>query len=62
MLEEILKKETIDESDFKVLVANLHLLSESDLIRFGFKQPEIELPTIQIEEKIKKVISKPKTK
>jgi hypothetical protein len=38
-LEEILKKESIDESDLEVLVANIRLLSEADLIRFGFKAP-----------------------
>lgn len=58
MLEEILKKETITEEDFKVIVANLHLLTESDLIRFGFKQPEEVLPVIEMEVKPKKKITK----
>lgn len=37
MLEEILKKESINEADLAVLVANLSKLSEADLVRFGFK-------------------------
>lgn len=58
MLEEILKKETVDESDLKVIVANLHLLSEEDLIRFGFKQPLDTQPEIIEEVKPKKKITK----
>jgi len=43
MLEEILKKESVGEEDIKILVANMHLLSQKDKVRFGFEQPvEVE--------------------
>ena len=39
MLKEILKKESLDESDIKIIMNHIRLLSESDLIRLGLKQP-----------------------
>ena len=52
MIEEILKKESLDESDIKILIANRHLLSEEVLIRLGLIVRE------KIEEKPKTRASK----
>ena len=40
MLEDILKKESLDLSDLEVIFANLDKLSDKDLIRLGLKVPE----------------------
>lgn len=56
MLEQILKKESVNEQDIKILNANLHLLSEADKLRFGFitKEEVVEAP--------KKVVRAPRKK
>lgn len=55
MIEEILKKETFDEKDVAILVANRHLLSQKDLIRLGFEAtPEVEEPEVVVKKTIKK--------
>lgn len=57
MLEEILKKQWLNEDDIKVINKNKHLLSDQDLIRLGLKEVE-ELQEKVIEEKPKKRTSK----
>lgn len=39
MLEEILKKPSLNEEDLKIIRANRHLLSDETLIRLGMKEP-----------------------
>ena len=38
MIKEILEKESIDEADMAILMENIHLLTESDLVRLGLKE------------------------
>lgn len=40
-LENVLKKESINESDLAILSKNIKYLSHNDLVRFGFKQGEV---------------------
>lgn len=53
MIEEILKKESIEEADMAILMKNMDQLSDSDLVRLGLKEAE---PEIEVEKpkKIKK--------
>jgi len=59
MLEEILKKESVDENDIKVLVANLQFLSYEDKVRFGFIVEEPKTVSV-VEEEFPVVEEKPK--
>lgn len=40
-LEKILKMESIGEAELKVLTANLHKLSDSDKVKFGFMEAPV---------------------
>lgn len=63
MLEEILKKESVNEQDIKILNANVDLLSTADKVRFGFEiAKEIEEAVSSPEEKPKKVVRAPRIK
>jgi len=42
MIKEILEKEWLDENDLKIINANIHLLSQKDLIRLGFETKTVE--------------------
>jgi len=50
MLEEILKKESLDADDLAIVHKNLHLLGDADLIRLGLKTSEPSAEEIPAEE------------
>jgi len=53
-LQEILKKESVNENDIKILIANINNLSTEDKVRFGF------IEVTKVETKVEaKVESKP---
>lgn len=60
MLEEILKKQTVDDNDIKILIENQHLLSETDLVRFGFKEATPDQTTVEELVTTEEVIVEPK--
>ena len=60
MLEEILKKQSLDENDIKIINQNIHLLSDADKIRLGMSvstNKEVE-EVEEVEEVVKPVVTK----
>ena len=45
-LEEVLRSKSIGEAELKVLSANMHLLTDEQLIKYGFLEKKEELPKV----------------